>query len=696
MNSLPQIGEIVDGTYELTGVLGRGGFGAVYRARQLNMERDVALKLLTASGPKFGEMVKRFRREVMAIRNLTHPNTVTIYDFHDDPEGLLYYTMEALNGQTLKAEVRENGPLSPKRLRHVLIQVLKSLSEAHSYNIVHRDLKPSNIMLVEMHGETDFVKVLDFGIAKMLHDEADDEEHMEQLTSAGVLVGTLKYMAPEQISGEDLGAYTDLYALGLIAVEMLTGESIYSGSGRWEVLRQQVSDEPVDIPDAVLHSSIGPILRQCLNKNQQERYRTAQELLDDLNALDSTRLEDYPLYVSDGFDGWVPRGDAQEPDTIDDFSAEGAGLKTVIIDAPVGGGDKTEVTPMPHHGPEFSESHSGEFVSGSVGGAGLQAVSSPSVDHGVGHDGAGGGGWDSGVDVSDSQVGGHSYGTDPSTGPAQQAAQGAGSAMRTGDNSSITGEVSDLYPEVRANELARGTVVHEEGGKSKGKKIILLLGALVMVVGVAGAGAWVMLDDGGQAQQAEHMAAGAIDDDAEADEEEEGADDEDEVAAGDEDDVETHEVTIEVENEDLRARVFIDDEFVGRTPRTVDFEDDSVALRLEARDFEDLEAELDWDSPSTMEFKLEPDEEERAVADRGQSDSDDSDEEEVGSSASDDRGGTGGSQPSPPPPPEPDPTPSAEEESSDSDDGWVDIRRGGDADEEEEEEEERTREVPLF
>ncbi|MFU8806442.1 MAG: serine/threonine protein kinase, partial [Bradymonadaceae bacterium] len=147
MQGLPQPGDVLDGTYEIHSLLGKGGFGAVYLARQINMDRDVALKVLVAAGPKFEEMVKRFRREVMSIRNLTHPNTIRVYDFRDEPDGLLYYTMEALKGMNLKEIVVDSGPISPRRSRQILRQICKSLSEAHSYGIVHRDLKPANIML---------------------------------------------------------------------------------------------------------------------------------------------------------------------------------------------------------------------------------------------------------------------------------------------------------------------------------------------------------------------------------------------------------------------------------------------------------------------------------------------------------------------------------------------------------------------
>ncbi len=283
MQGLPEIGDVLDDTYEITTQLGQGGFGAVYLARQISMDREVALKVLVAHAMKVDEMIQRFRREVMAVRNLSHPNTIRIYDFHDGEDGVLYYSMEYVKGPTLKDIIKE-GPISPSRVRHIIRQILKSLSEAHSYGIVHRDLKPANIMLAEMHGEDDFVKVLDFGIAKIM-DQNDGGEEAEALTSAGVLVGTLRYMAPEQIAGGDIGPQSDLYALGLIGVEMLTGRSVFEGTGRWEVLHKQISDDPVEIPDSIRNSGMYEFFQRALAKPTQDRFINADEMLKAIDAL---------------------------------------------------------------------------------------------------------------------------------------------------------------------------------------------------------------------------------------------------------------------------------------------------------------------------------------------------------------------------------------------------------------------------
>lgn len=297
MQGLPQVGDILDDTYRIESLLGQGGFGAVYLARQISMDRQVAIKVLVAHAMNVDEMIERFRREVMAVRNLQHPNTIRIYDFRGDREdGLLYYAMEYIKGDTLKDVLK--GPLPTERVIHILRQILKSLSEAHSYGIVHRDLKPANIMLADLHGETDFVKVVDFGIAKIVG-QAESDDDADPLTSAGVLVGTLRYMAPEQITGQGIGPQSDLYALALIGVEMLTGKSVFEGTGRWEVLHKQISDDPVDVPQEVLDSPLRNVFLKALEKRLEKRYKNADEMLKELTEVAAQlQTAGRPIHVS--------------------------------------------------------------------------------------------------------------------------------------------------------------------------------------------------------------------------------------------------------------------------------------------------------------------------------------------------------------------------------------------------------------
>lgn len=658
MQSLPEIGDVLDETYELVSVLGTGGFGAVYRARQLNIDRDVALKMLVAGGPKFGEMVKRFRREVMAIRNLTHPNTVRIYDFRDNPDGLLYYTMEALDGKTLKEEVRESGPMSPRRLKHVLRQVLKSLSEAHAYNIVHRDLKPANIMLVDMHGETDFVKVLDFGIAKLLQDGGEDSEEIEELTSAGILVGTLRYMAPEQIGGDDVGPHTDLYALGLIAVEMLIGQSVFSGTGRWEVLQQQISDEPVAIPETVLASKIGAVIQGCLHKERASRFTSADEVLKLLGAIDDSALEQRPLYVSDGSGGWVPRGRGGSRSTA-----------TVPVDSTV---EIEEIDDL------LIEEVDDPFDAAKTQLASRQEAfgnrdSDPSEDKTL---------------LTDAPFSSDGKKTVPM--PAQpattpQPSQGMGNAnpFQTANRSGDTGEINAgpanqnarQEREVLGNQLQTAGVPTQP--KSSDNKTMILV-AVIAVIALGGGAAWIALSGDKDAEESEQDSVAEVSGEAEdpAENEEPPPEYAQDDEGSDEVEEELHRVHIDVSNSSVRATVFLDEELMGRTPYEVDIADgEQLQLRLEARGFEDIEATLgvDTDEEYVVELIEEAEEESDAVAERGGADDSGSGSAATGGARQD----RGERQPTPTPRPQPEPVEEEPEENS-----WVDISR----DEAEEEE----------
>lgn len=563
MMKLPEAGEIIDDTYEIRSVLGTGGFGAVYLARQINMDRDVALKLLVASGPKFEEMVKRFRREVMAIRNLTHPNTIRVYDFRDNPDGLLYYTMEALKGRNLKEEIAVTGPLSPRRLKRVLRQVLKSLSEAHSHGLVHRDLKPANIMIVEMHGETDFVKVLDFGIAKLMADGGEEGE--DNLTSAGILVGTLRYMAPEQISAEYLGPQTDLYALGLIAVEMLSGASVFAGTGRWEVLRQQISEDPVPIPPEVRESRLGPIIEGCLRKHYRERFATAAEIIQELDKIPDSELSAEPFFVSDGRGGWIsaresvdettnlriPRHDAKALDAMD----------TIVVDiseqipAPEPmEEDKTLLTTVPVSPPLPTRP------------AAEATGPRPTVDPPV-----------------QSQERQPGLGMEASTEfPAFRGNPGISAQRR--DNTDLTGQV--MAP------------------KKKGTNKPILAGLILLTLLFVGGGIY-LLSSGNQEETNE---SGVVEERAQVpDQEEEPVGERSrEIAIGSDDEVAEQETghEIEVRTGGIRAQVFLDGELRGETPAAILVEDEPRTLRLSADGYRDEEITLSRDTPARLEVSL--------------------------------------------------------------------------------------------
>ncbi|RVU48055.1 serine/threonine protein kinase [Lujinxingia sediminis] len=561
MMNLPELGDVIDDTYEIRDILGKGGMGAVYLARQINMDRDVAMKILVASGPKFDEMVKRFRREVMAIRNLSHPNTVRIYDFRDDPEGLLYYTMEALRGETLKDLMRREGPISPKRVKHVVRQVLKSLSEAHSYGIVHRDLKPANIMLVDMHGETDFAKVLDFGIAKVFSESDDDEE----LTSAGIVVGTLRYMAPEQIAEKHVGPPTDLYGLGLIAVEMLSGQSVFAGTGQWNLIHQQISDDPVPIPEAILNTALGQVLKTCVEKSYEARFPTADAMLKALDQIPESALETAPLFErAPGGEGFVakagvtaaPVDEAATMITESPFAADGS------MPAPTG---KTAAVPRPR----------------------------PSREH-----------------VNTGNFGGSAAASQPVSGSfGEPSAQSQPFAATAG---------ADAMPNL-------GTF--QNAAKPASKSKVLPIAAIVILLLAGGGAAWVLTQGGGQ--DGEEVGAQAAMQQAEGQGEanhapvEEAAVPTTEEATAGEEASGGEEVAVQlirVRSEGVRAMVFVGDELMGRTPISIEVGDRAVELRLEASGFETLTTVLEPGGPEEVDLALVEDtssaQEEEVVAER--------------------------------------------------------------------------------
>ncbi len=256
----------------------------VYLAHQENMGRHVALKVLTP-GPGSEEMSAkaRFLREVQIISKLRHPNTVTIHDFGETVDGVVYMVLEYIDGETLKDLMRREGAQDPVRALMLLSRVARSVAEAHQYGIVHRDLKPANIMLTNFEGEKDVIKVLDFGVARLV-DNVDAD-----LTSAGTpdgeraLIGTPRYMSPEQVRGQSLGPASDIYSMGLILYELLVGEPAVQGDSTMSLIMQQISPENLQLPMLrSLHMELQRVVRKATEKSFARRYTSATEFCDDL------------------------------------------------------------------------------------------------------------------------------------------------------------------------------------------------------------------------------------------------------------------------------------------------------------------------------------------------------------------------------------------------------------------------------
>lgn len=274
---LPKAGDLIGGRFRINALIGSGGFGTVYGAVQENVGRDVALKFLAPSVAKDPVNIERFRREAFHVSQLRHPNTITLYDYGQTEDGLFYMVMELLEGTALSDTIQKAGALEKGRAAHIFLQVLKSLSEAHQRGLVHRDLKPENIYLCEMFGELDYVKVLDFGVAKMTMME-DEDDGEDQLTKAGRIFGTPMYMAPEQACAEPITQATDIYALGLLLFEMLTGLPPVTGRNRMDVIHKQIRDEVPRLTKELRNTPLGDVIRRATRKKPEERYADANQM----------------------------------------------------------------------------------------------------------------------------------------------------------------------------------------------------------------------------------------------------------------------------------------------------------------------------------------------------------------------------------------------------------------------------------
>src|SRR5438105_1702193 len=257
------------GPYEIVAALGAGGMGEVYRARDTRLDRDVAIKVLPAHLSSSAKLRERFDREARAISRLNHPHVCTLYDVgHQD--GVDYLVMEYLEGETL-ADAIARGPLPLRQELGVAVDVAGALDTAHRLGIVHRDLKPGNIMLTKSGA-----KVLDFGLAKYEPQSlgSDDATQQKPLTEEGTLLGTVPYMAPEQLEARDADARTDIFALGAIVYEMATGRRAFEGPSRASLIAAIMEREPAPMKPTALDS----VVRRCLAKNPDDRFQSARDL----------------------------------------------------------------------------------------------------------------------------------------------------------------------------------------------------------------------------------------------------------------------------------------------------------------------------------------------------------------------------------------------------------------------------------
>jgi serine/threonine-protein kinase len=324
----PLIGRVINERFRITALIARGGMGKVYRAEQAPLGRVCALKVLNPNyaGDQDPEFHKRFFLEASIASKLTHPNTVTIFDYGRTEDDVYYMAMEYLQGDTLHRAIREAGHFPEERAAHVARQICRALREAHSLGVIHRDLKPANIFLVEHGDETDFVKILDFGLVKNVSDNKG-----EDLTQTGLFMGSPKYMAPEQIRGDRVDARTDIYALGIIMYEMVAGKVPFDRPNSVNILMAHVNEEAPPIRQMNPHTQVSPafeeVIARCMAKDPDQRFGSMDEVLAALKriggAVFTQTMNGTGEFRALAASGSAPRGLA---DTGSGPSLEGPGM----------------------------------------------------------------------------------------------------------------------------------------------------------------------------------------------------------------------------------------------------------------------------------------------------------------------------------------------------------------------------------
>jgi serine/threonine protein kinase len=297
------VGETLDGRYFVENKIGEGGMGVVFSARHAVIERPLAIKVLKREVMRDTATIRRFIQEARAASRIGHPNIVDVTDFGTTPDGLTFSVMEYISGRTLGAALRDEAPFPTQRALRIAAQIARALGAAHDKGIVHRDLKPENVFLLDRDGRPDFVKIVDFGIAKVTPLPGAANE--PRLTRAGSVFGTPEYMAPEQAAGRsDTDGRVDIYALGVILYEMLCGKVPHRGDSMVRTLAMQMLDpaEPPSKvrPDLGIAPELEAVVMTALAKKREQRYQTMGELL---SALDDVARKVLPPPIGQSVTG---------------------------------------------------------------------------------------------------------------------------------------------------------------------------------------------------------------------------------------------------------------------------------------------------------------------------------------------------------------------------------------------------------
>ncbi|MGH9549711.1 MAG: serine/threonine protein kinase, partial [Terriglobales bacterium] len=268
--------------YELLGLLGTGGMGVIYKARQTVLNKIVAIKMLHPHLVS-AESLQRFQVEGRAASVLSHPNIVAVYDFGMNDMGQPYMVMEFVEGKTLAGVLAEQGPLNSAQFRSVFVQVCDALTHAHKRSVLHRDVKPSNIMIVRGDNDQEQVRIMDFGIAKLV-----SESDSQDLTRTGEAIGSPAYMSPEQGRGTAIDQRSDIYSLGCVMYESLTGAPPFTGKTAMDTMLRHLQDKPLPLSQASLGkrfpSGLEHMIMRMLEKDPAARYQSMDEVKNDLLA----------------------------------------------------------------------------------------------------------------------------------------------------------------------------------------------------------------------------------------------------------------------------------------------------------------------------------------------------------------------------------------------------------------------------
>jgi serine/threonine protein kinase len=271
------IGRVINDRFRIISVVARGGMGRVYRAEQVPLGRLVAIKTLdprNTGGDGDPQFQQRFFLEASVASKLQHPNTVTVFDYGRTADGIYFIAMELVEGRSLLAAVRAEAPFHATRVAHIALQIARSLREAHRLDVIHRDLKPGNVLLTQHGDEDDFVKVLDFGLVKHI-----DTDPQHELTKAGLFMGSPKYMSPEQIRGEHVDARCDVYALGVVMYEMLTGRVPFDRENTVKILMAHMHEVPPPIDNPDCPPAMKELVMRCLSKTPEGRPASMDEVI---------------------------------------------------------------------------------------------------------------------------------------------------------------------------------------------------------------------------------------------------------------------------------------------------------------------------------------------------------------------------------------------------------------------------------